>query len=123
MMPDVAHAAMESLLALHETQNIELWNPKMSTNTFWSISSEVPFSISQKLILHQIYEYTSLLRWLREILVLHNAYFGSSLIFLSAGGIFIWWDIFQITDQRFVIPFFLFVACVSLTAGLFDYGT
>ncbi|CAF4613050.1 unnamed protein product [Rotaria sp. Silwood2] len=46
-----------------------------------------------------------------------------SLIFLSAGGIFIWWDIFQITDQRFVIPFFLFVACVSLTAGLFDYGT
>jgi neurofibromin 1 len=74
MMPDVAHAAMESLLVLHETRNIELWNPEASINTFWSISSQVLFSISQKLVLHQIYEYTSVLRWLREILVLRNAF-------------------------------------------------
>jgi len=74
MMPDVAHAAMESLLVLHETRNIELWNPEASINTFWSISSQVLFSISQKLVLHQIYEYTSVLRWLREILNLRNAF-------------------------------------------------
>jgi neurofibromin 1 len=74
MMPDVAHAAMESLLVLHETRNIELWNPEASINTFWSISSQVLFSISQKLVLRQIYEYTSVLRWLREILVLRNAF-------------------------------------------------
>jgi neurofibromin 1 len=74
MMPDVAHAAMESLLVLHETRNIELWNPEASINTFWSISSQVLFSISQKLVLHQIYEYTSVLRWLREILILRNAF-------------------------------------------------
>ena len=74
MMPDVAHAAMESLLVLHETRNIELWNPEAAINTFWSISSQVLFSISQKLVLHQIYEYTSVLRWLREILVLRNAF-------------------------------------------------
>ncbi|CAF2935258.1 unnamed protein product [Rotaria sp. Silwood2] len=74
MMPDVAHTAMESLLVLHETRHIELWNPEASINTFWSISSQVLFSISQKLVLHQIYEYTSVLRWLREILVLRNAF-------------------------------------------------
>ena len=74
MMPDVAHAAMKSLLVLHETRNIELWNPEASINTFWSISSQVLFSISQKPVLHQIYEYTSVLRWLREILVLRNAF-------------------------------------------------
>ena len=74
VMPDVAHAAMGSLLVLHETRNIDLWNPEAPMNTFWSISSQVLFSISQKLVQHQIYEYTSVLRWLREILVLRNAF-------------------------------------------------
>ena len=62
MMPYVAHAAMKSLLVLHKTQNIELWNPEATINTFWSISSQVLFPISQKLVLHQIDEYTSVLR-------------------------------------------------------------
>ena len=88
MIPDVAHAAMESLLVLHETRNIELWNPEAPINTFWSISSQVLFSISQKLVLHQIYQYTSVLQWLREVLVLRNrfllhhkgnAYLGSNI--------------------------------------------
>ncbi|CAF0862260.1 unnamed protein product [Didymodactylos carnosus] len=73
-MPDVAHTAMESLLVLHEKENIELWNPEACINTFWSISSQVLFSISQKLVLHQIYNYTSVLKWLREILVLRNTF-------------------------------------------------
>ncbi len=34
MMRDVVYAAMESLLVLYETRNIELWNPEASINTF-----------------------------------------------------------------------------------------
>jgi hypothetical protein len=45
------------------------------------------------------------------------------LIFLFVGGIFICWDLFQISDRRFVIPLLFFVACVLLTAGVFDYGS
>lgn len=44
-------------------------------------------------------------------------------IFLLVGGIFICWDFFQISDRRFVIPLLIFVACVLLTAGVFDYGS
>ncbi|CAF4739608.1 unnamed protein product, partial [Rotaria sp. Silwood2] len=48
MMGDIAHAAMESLLVLHETRNIELWNPEASINTFWSnIKSSTFFNITK----------------------------------------------------------------------------
>ena len=51
-------------------------------------SSQVLFSISQKLIQHQIYNYTEILKWLREILICRNnflqkhkdyAYVGSNI--------------------------------------------
>ncbi len=42
---------------------------------------------------------------------------------MFVGGIFMCWDIFQITDRRFAIPLLFFIACVLLTAGLFDYGS
>lgn len=45
------------------------------------------------------------------------------LVFLLASGIFICWDLFQISDRRFAIPLLIFVACVLLTAGVFDYGS
>jgi len=44
-------------------------------------------------------------------------------IFLLAGGIFSFWEMFQTSDRRFVIPMLYFVACVLMTAGLFDYGS
>jgi len=47
----------------------------------------------------------------------------SGLIFLLVGGIFICWDILKISDRRFAIPLLFFVACVLLTAGVFDYGS
>lgn len=37
-------------------------------------SSQVLFSISQKLIQHQIMNYTDILKWLREILICRNAF-------------------------------------------------
>ena len=45
------------------------------------------------------------------------------IVFLLVGGILICWDLFQISDRRFVIPLLIFVACVLLTAGVFDYGS
>lgn len=41
---------------------------------FFSYSSQVLFSISQKLIQHQIVNYTEILKWLREILVCRNTF-------------------------------------------------
>ncbi|XP_064460461.1 neurofibromin-like isoform X2 [Ornithodoros turicata] len=73
-MQDVAQEAMESLLVLHSPDNIELWNPEAPINTFWDVSSQALFSISQKLIQHQILNYTDVLRWLREVLRRRNAF-------------------------------------------------
>jgi hypothetical protein len=44
-------------------------------------------------------------------------------IFLFVGGIFSFWEMFQTSDRRFVIPMLYFVGCVLMTAGLFDYGS
>nr|CAD7452027.1 unnamed protein product [Timema tahoe] len=73
-MPDVAQEAMEALLVLHHPEKIEVWNPEAPINTFWDVSSQVLFSISQKLIQHQIMNYTDILKWLREILVCRNSF-------------------------------------------------
>ena len=73
-MPDVAQKAMEALLCLHEPESIELWNPEAPINTFWDISSQVLFYISQRLIQHQIANYTEILKWLHEILVYRNRF-------------------------------------------------
>ncbi|KAB7494213.1 Neurofibromin [Armadillidium nasatum] len=73
-MPDVAAEAMDALLVLHEPDKIEMWNPESPINTFWDVSSQVLFSISQKLIQHQIVNYTEILKWLRDILVCRNAF-------------------------------------------------
>jgi len=73
-MVDVAQEAMEALLVLHSPDNIELWNPEAPINTFWDVSSQVLFSISQKLIQHQIVNYTEILKWVREVLRCRNAF-------------------------------------------------
>jgi neurofibromin 1 len=65
---------MDALSKLHEPDKIELWNPEAPINTFWDISSQVLFSMSQKLIQHQILNYTDILKWMREILVCRNQF-------------------------------------------------
>ncbi|XP_053200312.1 neurofibromin-like isoform X2 [Panonychus citri] len=72
LLQDLAPEAMEALLVLHEPQNIIKWNPEAPINTFWDISSQVLFSISQKLIQHQIINYTDILKWVRDILRCRN---------------------------------------------------
>lgn len=45
-----------------------------------------------------------------------------ALILLLISGVFLSWDVFRMSDRRFVIPMMLFVSCVLLTSGLVDYG-
>ncbi len=98
-MADMAQEAMDALLVLHQPEKIEMWNPEAPINTFWDVryrnplcfktylsilhnylfviyihSSQVLFSISQKLIQHQIVNYTDILRWLREVLTCRNSF-------------------------------------------------
>ncbi|XP_031626332.1 neurofibromin isoform X2 [Contarinia nasturtii] len=73
-MPDVAQEAMAALLALHAPDKIEIWNPEAPVNTFWDLSSQVMYSISQKLVQHQIANYTDVLKWLKEILICRNTF-------------------------------------------------
>ena len=73
-MPDVAQEAMDALKKLHQPEKIELWNPENPITTFWDISSQVLFSMSQKLIQHQILNYTEVLKWMRDILVCRNQF-------------------------------------------------
>lgn len=73
-MPDVALEAMDALLTLHHPDKIEMWNPESPINTFWDISSQVLFSMSQKLIQHQIVNYTDILKWMRKILECRNQF-------------------------------------------------
>lgn len=99
-MADMAQEAMDALLVLHQPEKIEMWNPESPINTFWDVrycslsldwssipvmgrvddvfvtfnSSQVLFSISQKLIQHQIVSYTDILRWLREVLTCRNLF-------------------------------------------------
>ena len=73
-IPEVSQEAMDALLVLHEPDNIELWNPVAPIQTFWDVSSQMIFSIGQKLIGHQIGNYTEVLMWLREILRYRNQF-------------------------------------------------
>lgn len=85
-MPDIAHEAMEALLVLHHPDKIKAWNPEAPISTFWDISSKVLFSISQKLIQHQIANYTDILKWLREILIYRNAFLQRNKDYANVGS-------------------------------------
>ena len=45
------------------------------------------------------------------------------LLFLLAGGIFSILDVPKASDRRFITPLLIFVGCVLLTSGLFDYAS
>ncbi|CAF3431637.1 unnamed protein product [Rotaria sp. Silwood2] len=47
----------------------------------------------------------------------------SGLIFLLVSGIVLCWNIFKISDKIFTIPMLLLIACVLMTAGIFEYGS
>lgn len=49
-------------------------------------SSQMLFSISQKLIQHLIYNYTEILKWLREILICHNNFLQKHKEYANVGS-------------------------------------
>ncbi|XP_077535309.1 neurofibromin 1 isoform X3 [Haemaphysalis longicornis] len=85
-MQDLAAEAMEALLVLHLPEHIERWNPEAPINTCWDLSSQALFSISQKLIQHQILGYTDVLRWLREVLRCRNAFLARHREYANLGS-------------------------------------
>ncbi|XP_037923398.1 neurofibromin isoform X2 [Hermetia illucens] len=114
-MPDVAQEAMEALLALHSPEKIEVWNPEAPINTFWDVSSQVLFSISQKLIQHQIANYTDVLKWLREILICRNTFLQRHKDYAHVGSTI---AICKQAHIKLEVVFFMYLWSVDLDAVL-----
>lgn len=112
-MPDVAQEAMEALLALHSPDKIEMWNPEAPINTFWDVSSQVLFSISQKLIQHQIANYTDVLKWLREILICRNTFLQRHKDYANCGSQI---AICRQAHIKLEVVFFMYLWSVDLDA-------
>lgn len=85
-MPDIANESMEALLVLHHPDKIKSWNPEAPIKTFWDVSSQVLFSISEKLIQHSIVNYTDILKWLREILIRRNLFLSQNKDYANVGS-------------------------------------
>jgi neurofibromin 1 len=66
--PHLPLNASQVLLKLHEPQNIELWDPTSVMGTFWDISGQVTYYITQKLFSRKATEPLQLLKWLKMIL-------------------------------------------------------
>ncbi|EDW66990.2 uncharacterized protein Dvir_GJ23901 [Drosophila virilis] len=114
-LPDVAQEAMEALLALHAPEKIEVWNPEAPINTFWDVSSQVLFSISQKLIQHQIANYTDVLKWLREILICRNTFLQRHKDYAHVGSQI---AICKQAHIKMEVVFFMYLWSVDLDAVL-----
>ncbi|KYB29814.1 Neurofibromin-like Protein [Tribolium castaneum] len=114
-MPDVAQEAMEALLVLHHPEKIEVWNPEAPINTFWDVSSQVLFSISQKLIQHQIMNYTDILKWLREILICRNAFLSRHKEYANLGSQI---PICKQAHIKLEVVFFMYLWSIDMDAVL-----
>lgn len=74
-MLEVAQESMDALLTLHQPEIIDLWNPESPDgHAFWIISSNVLYSIAQRLTSRHIMNFCEVLRWLKEILICRNNY-------------------------------------------------
>ncbi|XP_057670020.1 neurofibromin isoform X1 [Diorhabda carinulata] len=114
-MPEVAQEAMEALLVLHRPEKIEVWNPEAPINTFWDVSSQVMFSISQKLIQHQIMNYTDILKWLREILICRNAFLAKHKDYANLGSSI---AICKQAHIKLEVVFFMYLWSIDIDAVL-----
>ncbi|KOB76799.1 putative Neurofibromin [Operophtera brumata] len=84
-MGEVSQAAMDALLAVHRPDRVHMWNPEAPLNTFWDISSQVIYNMSQKLIGRQICNYREVLRWLRDILTCRNEFLAKQKEYANIG--------------------------------------
>ncbi|KAG7207079.1 hypothetical protein KM043_000959 [Ampulex compressa] len=114
-MSDIAQEAMEALLVLHHPDKIKAWNPEAPINTFWDVSSQVLFSISQKLIQHQIVNYTCILKWLREILICRNAFLAQYKDYANVGSQI---AICKQAHIKLEVVFFMYLWSINMEAVL-----
>ncbi|KAH7956150.1 hypothetical protein HPB52_006508 [Rhipicephalus sanguineus] len=114
-MQDLAQEAMEALLVLHLPEHIERWNPEAPINTCWDLSSQALFSISQKLIQHQIIGYTDVLRWLREVLRCRNAFLARHREYANLGSHV---PICKQAHIKLEVVFFMYLWSVDIDAVL-----
>ncbi|XP_013143458.1 PREDICTED: neurofibromin isoform X1 [Papilio polytes] len=85
-MGEISQEAMDALLALHRPDRVTMWNPEAPLNTFWDISSQVLYNISQKLIQRQIGNYREVLRWLRDVLTCRNEFLAKHKDYANVGS-------------------------------------
>ncbi|CAH2101890.1 unnamed protein product [Euphydryas editha] len=85
-MGEISQEAMDALLALHRPDRVHMWNPEAPLNTFWDISSQVLYNISQKLIQRQISNYREVLRWLRDVLTCRNEFLAKHKEYANVGS-------------------------------------
>ncbi|XP_047513398.1 neurofibromin isoform X4 [Pieris napi] len=85
-MGEISQEAMDALLSLHKPDMVTMWNPEAPLNTFWDISSQVVYSISQKLIQRQISNYREVLRWLRDVLICRNEFLSKHKEYANVGS-------------------------------------
>ncbi|XP_047542622.1 neurofibromin isoform X1 [Vanessa atalanta] len=85
-MGEISQEAMDALLALHRPDRVHMWNPEAPLNTFWDISSQVLYNISQKLIQRQIGNYREVLRWLRDVLTCRNEFLAKHKEYANVGS-------------------------------------
>ncbi|XP_063836459.1 neurofibromin-like [Ostrinia nubilalis] len=85
-MGEISQEAMDALLALHRPDRVHMWHPDAPENTFWDISSQVLYNISQKLIQRQIGNYREVLRWLRDILTCRNDFLAKHKDYANQGS-------------------------------------
>ncbi|XP_061727749.1 neurofibromin [Cydia pomonella] len=85
-MGEISQEAMDALLALHRPDRVHMWNPEAPLNTFWDISSQILYNISQKLIQRQIGNYREVLRWLRDILTCRNEFLAKHKEYANVGS-------------------------------------
>ncbi|KAK2156732.1 hypothetical protein LSH36_206g01021 [Paralvinella palmiformis] len=114
----MSHAPLrlsQALLCLHQVEIIELWNPEAPINTFWDVSSQVLFSISQKLIQHQIMNYTEILKWLRDILVCRNHFLQKHKDYVNVGSNI---PICRQAHIKLEVVFFMYLWSIDIEAVL-----
>lgn len=114
-MPDVAQEAMDALLVLHEPEVINKWNPESPVITFWDVSSQLIFSISQRLINRQISNYTEVLMWLKEILRRKNLFLSMHRENANQGSDL---PICRQAHIKLEHVFFMYMWSIDLEAGL-----
>lgn len=114
-MPEVAQESMDALLVLHEPDVINKWNPDAPVPTFWDVSSQLIFSISQRLINRQITNYTEVLMWLKEILRRKNSFLSMHRENANQGSEL---PICRQAAVKLEVVFFIYMWSIDLEAGL-----